>query len=71
MGYTVTMFNMIAVWLKKLLKTHLTMRGDRNSLKSGREDNCSRKFAQNVPFIVITIKKNFATLCQKNIILVF
>ena len=43
------------------------MRADRSSLKSEREENCSRKFAKNVPFIMITIKKNFATLCQKSL----
>ena len=41
------------------------MRADRSSLQSEREDNCSREFAQNVPFIMITINKNFATIIRK------
>ena len=41
------------------------MRADRNSLQSEREDNYSRQFAPNVPFIMITINKNFAIIIRK------
>ena len=71
-AYIVTMFKKIAVYVRKLLKTHLIMKVARSSLKSQWEvkNNISSGGVHNDPFTLIDENKMLYQLIPGNLIFV-